>query len=124
MLINIEKEHFMFLPLNQHIFKTMFEIKSNSLEPILKQYDVDQKYSYDLLWEEFDISGMEIRITNTAFDFLIDCCEKKRDLRETLKGENKKNILMSSIFYTNVAPNAINTIDFNGCNTSFKGKEL
>lgn len=31
---------------------------------------------------------------------------------------------MSSIFYTNVAPNAINTIDFNGCNTSFKGKEL
>lgn len=90
MLINIEKEHFMFLPLNQHIFKTMFEIKSNSLEPILKQYDVDQKYLYDLLWEEFDISGMEIRIANTAFDFLIDCCEKKRDLRETLKGENKK----------------------------------
>lgn len=112
-MLNI-KEQFMFLPLNQHVFKTMFEIKSNSFEPILKQYDVDQKNLYDLLWEEFNIPGMEIRIANTAFDFLIDCCEKKMDLCDTLKGKIKKNILMSSIFYTNVAPNAINTIDFNG----------
>lgn len=37
----------MFLPLNQHIFKTMFEIKSNSLESILKQYNVDQNNLYD-----------------------------------------------------------------------------
>ena len=113
MLINIEKEKFMFLPLNQHIFKIMFEIKSNSLEPILKQYGVDQKNLYDLLWEEFNILGMEIRIANTAFDFLIDCCEKKRELEKTLKGEIKKNILMSSIFYTNVSPDAISTMDFN-----------
>lgn len=113
MLINIEKEKFMFLPLNQHIFKTMFEIKSNSLEPILKQHDVDQKNLYNLLWKEFDIPGMEIRIANTAFDFLIDCCENKRELEKTLKSEIKKNILMSSIFYTNVAPDAINTIGFN-----------
>ena len=111
--LNIEKEKFMFLPLNQHIFKTMFEIKSNSLEPILKQYDVDRKNLYDLLWKEFDIPGMEIRIANTAFDFLIDCCENKRELEKTLKSEIKKNILMSSIFYTNVAPDAINTMDFN-----------
>lgn len=114
MLINIEKEKFMLFPLNQHIFKTMFEIKSNSLEPILKQYDVEHKNLYDLLWKEFNIPGMEIRIANTAFDFLIECCEKKKDLCKTLKGEIKKNILMAGIFYTNVAPNAINTIDFNG----------
>ena len=113
MLINIGKDEFMVLPLNQHIFKIMFEIKFNSLELILKQYDVDQKKLYDSLWEEFNIPGMEIRIANTAFDFLIECCEKKRDLCETLKGEIKKNILMASIFYTNVAPNAINKVDFN-----------
>lgn len=113
MLINIEKEEFMVLPLNQHIFKTMFEIKIDSLKPILKQYDVDRNFLYDLLWEEFNIPGMEIRIANTAFDFLIECCEKKRELCETLKGEIKKNILMSSIFYTNVAPDAINIMDFN-----------
>lgn len=113
MLINIGKEEFMVLPLNQHIFKTMFEMKTDSLKPILKQYDVDRNNLYDLLWEEFNIPGMEIRIANTAFDFLIECCEKKRELCETLKGEIKKNILMSSIFYTNVAPDAINTMDFN-----------
>ena len=48
MLINIEKEKFMLLLLDQHIFKIMFEIKSNSLEPILKHYGVDQKNLYDL----------------------------------------------------------------------------
>lgn len=41
---------------------------------------------------------MEIRIANTAFDFLIDCCEEKKELCETLKGEIKKNILMAGIF--------------------------
>lgn len=110
-MLNIKKQ-FMFLPLNQHIFKTMFEIKSNSLEPILKQYDVDQNNLYDQLWKEFNIPGMEIRIANTALDFLIDCCENKKDLCETLKGEIKKNILMAGIFYTNVAPETACTSDF------------
>lgn len=110
-MLNIKKQ-FMFLPLNQHIFKTMFEIKSNSLESILKQYNVDQNNLYDQLWKEFNIPGMEIRIANTALDFLIDCCENKKDLCETLKGEIKKNILMAGIFYTNVAPEAACTSDF------------
>lgn len=112
-MLNIKKQ-FMFLPLNQHVFKTMFEIKSNSLGPILKQYEVDQKNLYDQLWQEFNIPGMEIRIANTAFDFLIDCCEEKKELCETLKGEIKKNILMAGIFYTNIAPEAAYTSDFNG----------
>lgn len=56
---------------------------------------------------------MEIRIANTALDFLIDCCENKKDLCETLKGEIKKNILMAGIFYTNIAPEAACTSDFN-----------
>lgn len=112
-MLNIKKQ-FMFLPLNQHVFKIMFEIKSNSLEPILKQYEVDQKNLYDQLWQEFNIPGMEIRIANTAFDFLIDCCEEKKELCETLKGEIKKNILMAGIFYTNIAPEAACASNFNG----------
>ena len=40
---------------------------------------------------------MEIRIANTAFDFLIDCCENKRELEKTLKSEIKKNILTYAI---------------------------
>ena len=80
---------------------------------ILKQYDVDQKNLYDQLWQEFNIPGMEIRIANTAFDFLIDCCEEKKELCATLKGEIKKNILMAGIFYTNIAPEAACTSDFN-----------
>lgn len=104
----------MFLPLNQLVFKMMLEVKSDSLGPVMKQYDVSRQELYDSLWQEFNISGMEIRIANTAFDFLIDCCEKKRDLRETLIGEIKKNILMAGIFYSNVAPEAACTSDFNG----------
>lgn len=106
------KEAFMFLPLDLKIFNIIFDVKSKDINPILEQYGVEKQILYNMLWEEFNIPGMEVRIANTAFDFLIDCCEKKVDLCETLKGEIKKNILMSGIFYTNVAPKAAITADF------------
>lgn len=102
----------MFLPLTKGVFKSMFDIKSENIGPVLEQYNTDCQSLYDALWEEFNIPGMEIRIANTAFDFLICCCEEKKDLCDTLKGEIKKNILASSVFYTNVAPHAAHTSDF------------
>lgn len=105
-------EKIMFLPLNCKMFEVMFEVKSDSLEPVLKHYDVEAQALHDLLWKEFHIPGMELRIANTAFDFLIDCCEEKRDLCETLKGEIKQCVLMASIYYTNIAPNAVSTAEF------------
>jgi hypothetical protein len=104
----------MLLPLDRKIFEIMLEVKCDALEPIIKQYDTDRQSLYQLLWKEFNIPGMEIRIANTALDFLIDCCEKKRDLEDGLRGEIKKNILAAGIFYTNIAPEAMNITDFNG----------
>lgn len=106
------KKAFMFLPLNKKIFDTIFDVKSKDISPILEYYSVEKQILYDMLWEEYNIPGMEVRIANTAFDFLIECCEKKRELCETLKGEIKKNILASGIFYTNIAPEAATTADF------------
>lgn len=102
----------MFLPLTKGVFKSMFEIKSEYIGPVLEQYNTDSQSLYDVLWKEYNIPGMEIRIANTAFDFLICCCNEKKDLRETLTGEIRKNILASSVFYTNVAPHATHTSDF------------
>lgn len=102
----------MFLPLTKSIFKSIFDIKSEDIDSVLEQYNTDQQSLYDALWEEFNIPSMEIRIANTAFDYLICCCQEKKDLCETLKGEIKKNILASSVFYTNIAPYAAHTSDF------------
>ncbi len=106
------KKAFMFLPLNKKIFDIIFDVKSKDISPILEYYSVEKQILYDMLWEEYNIPGMEVRIANTAFDFLIECCEEKRDLCKTLKGEIKKNILASGIFYTNIAPEAATTADF------------
>lgn len=103
----------MFSLLNKNSFDIMFDAKINEINSVLKQYKVTKQELYNTLWTEFNISGMEVRIANTAFDFLIDCCKEKRELKDTLKGEIKKNILMSCVFYTNVAPNAAHTTDFN-----------
>lgn len=99
----------MLLPISRKMFEVMFEVKSCDLKSVLDEYDVCKKELHDALWEEFDIPGMENRIANTAFDFLIDCCRDKRDLCKTLKGEIKKDILMSAIFYTIVMPSATST---------------
>lgn len=104
----------MLLPLDRKIFEIMLEVKCDALEPIIKHYDTDRQSLYQLLWEEFNIPGMEIRIANTALDFLTDCCKKKRDLEASLRGEIKKNILAAGIFYANIAPEAMNITDFNG----------
>lgn len=106
------KKAFMFLSLNKKIFDIIFDVKSKDISPILEYYSVEKQILYDMLWEEYNIPGMEVRIANTAFDFLIECCEEKRDLCKTLKGEIKKNILVSGIFYTNIAPEAATTADF------------
>lgn len=109
--MQICKEEFMRMPLSKRFFDVIIEVKSNNLAPVLEQYCVSQEDLCLSLWEEFNIPGMEVRIANTALDFLIDCCETKRDLCHTLKGEIKKNILMAGIFYTNIAPEAISTAE-------------
>mgnify|MGYP001087541115 CR=1 FL=1 len=99
----------MFTRISLTAFNIMFEVKDESLSSVMKQYRVSKQDLHDTLWEEFNISGMEVRIANTAFDFLIECCENQKDLKDTLVGEIRKDILMSSIYYSNVAPNAVNT---------------
>ncbi len=98
----------MLLPITPKFFDLMFEVKKDYLGVIIQQYNCSKQEVYDTLWEEFNIPGMEIRIANTAFDFLIDCCERKTDLEDTLRKEIKKNILHAGIFHTNVKPNAVN----------------
>lgn len=98
---------FMLLPLKKEISDVMFSVKSDSINPVLERYGVDRQGLHDLLWEELNIPGMEVRTANTAFDFLIVSCEENRELETSLKAEVKKNILGAGVFYTNIAPEAV-----------------
>lgn len=85
----------------------MLEVKKENLIIVQEQYKCSEQELHDILWEEFNISGMKTRIANTALDFLIIDCEEKKDLEDTLRKEVKKNILGAAIYYTNVAPEGI-----------------
>lgn len=98
--------------LSKEFFDQIFEIKADAVQPVLNNFNVEKEELKNLLWEEVNIPGMEVRIANTAFDWLIMCCREHRDLQETLKSEIKKNILQAGIFYTNVAPDCINARDW------------
>lgn len=89
------------------LFELMLEVKKENLVAVLEQYKCSKQELHDILWEEFNIPGMETRIANTALDFLIVDCEKKEDLEDTLRKEVKKNILGAAIYYTNIAPEDI-----------------
>ena len=105
------------LPLKKSFFDTMFDVKKEAIGPVLAHYNVDEQTLHDMLWEEYNISGMENRIANTAFDFLITACEQGKDLPETLKGAVKENILAAAIYYTNIAPDTVHTSEFKeACN--------
>lgn len=102
------------MPITEKIFAIMFEAKAESKDfvEILKYYNINKQDLYNLLWEEFNIPGMEIRIANTAFDFLITKCAEKKELDKVLKNEIGECILTAGIFYANVAPEACTTSDF------------
>ena len=105
--LSLLEKQFMLSPLNEVIFNKIFELKADAIGPILNVYKETQENLKKVLWEEFDTAGMEVRIANTAFDWLIGRCEGADDLCATLKGEVRNVILHAAIFYTNVAPNAI-----------------
>lgn len=90
------KYSFMLRPLSKVVFDKMFECKLELIEPVLKTYKVQPEDLKNLLWKEFNIPGMEVRIANTAFNVLIRCCEKKEDLCESLLGEVRHVILTAS----------------------------
>ena len=77
----MKKELFMKMPLTEKIFAIIFESKNKNLKifvKILEFYNINRQDLYGVLWEEFNIACMEVRIANTAFDFLImKCVEKK-----------------------------------------------
>lgn len=102
-------ELFMHLRLTKPIFQSMFKVKKEALASVLNHYKITESELFELLWQEFDIPGMEVRIANTAFDFLIDRCEGCHEAEPSARAEIKHDILMSDIYYTNIAPNAINT---------------
>lgn len=108
----MDKQKFMRLSLNKILFNAIFEVKKDDFTPVLEQYKVTKQELYDILWKELHIPDMEVRIANTAMDFLIDCCETKHDLRETLIGEIRNVILAAGVFHTNIAPDAVSTDDF------------
>lgn len=103
----MDKRIFMKLPLTPGIFEAMWNEKKKSITPVLSCYGVDEETLKETLWEEFNIPGMEVRIANTAMNFIIDGCEKHHDPAPTLVQEIKNDILASGIYYTNIAPNAI-----------------
>lgn len=109
MVMTVSYEVFMKLPLVKNIFEMIFEVKGESLDPVLECYGVSTEKLKEVLWKEFNIAGMEVRIANTAVDFLIDCCTMKMDLSESLVGTIRHCILMAGIYYTNVEPNAVDT---------------
>jgi len=88
----------MLLPITSKLFDLMCEVKEKYLGVVMYQFNCSKQEIHDTLWEEFNISGMENRIANTAFDFLIDCCERKKDLEDTLRKEIRKDILHAGIF--------------------------
>lgn len=107
-----ETRKFMLLSCNKIIFDKIFDIKAAGMVTVCKVYDVSMDELRSLVWEEFNIQGMEVRIANTALNFLIDCCESGHDLCKTLKGEIKQVVLNAAIFYTNIAPDAITDQDW------------
>lgn len=102
----------MLLPCNKMIFDKIFDLKTVDMEPVCRVYNVSTDELKSMVWEEFDIPGMEVRIANTALDWLIDCCEAEHYVRKTLRGEIKQVILHAAIFYTNVAPHAVSDRDW------------
>lgn len=110
----MKKELFMKMPITERIFSVMFEEKAKSLDfvEILKYYNINKQDLYSIMWEKFNIPGMEIRIANTAFDFLIMKCVEKKELDKNLSNEIGECILTAGIFYTNVAPEACKTSGF------------
>jgi len=110
--LSVGAKKFMLLPCDKMIFDKIFDLKVAGMECVCKVYDVSMDELRSLVWEEFDIPGMEVRVANTALNFLIDCCESEYDLCKTLKGGVKKVILAAAIFYTNVAPDAITDQDW------------
>jgi len=98
---------FMLSKIILEIFEMMFELKKESLVVVMEQYECREQELHDMLWEEFNIPGMEVRIANTALNFLIIACEKKEDLESTLRKEIHKNVLAAAIYYTNIDPEGI-----------------
>lgn len=110
----MKKELFMKMPVTEKIFTIIFETKTKSKDfvEILKYYNINKQDLYSIMWEKFNIPGMEIRIANTAFDFLIMKCVEKKELDKNLSNEIGECILTAGIFYTNVAPEACKISDF------------
>ena len=84
------------------IFEMMFKLKKENLVTVREQYKCSEQELHDILWEEFNIPGMEVRIANTALNFLIMDCETKKDLEATLRKEIHRNVLGAAIYYTNI----------------------
>lgn len=110
----MKKELFMKMLVTERIFSVMFEEKAKSLDfvEILKYYNINKQDLYSIMWEKFNIPGMEIRIANTAFDFLIAKCAERKELNKVLKNEIGECIMTAGIFYTNIVPEACTTSDF------------
>ena len=72
----MKKELFMKMPVTEKIFAIMFQAEAKSLDfvEILKYYNINKQDLYSIMWKKFNIPGMETRIANTAFDFLIMKC--------------------------------------------------
>lgn len=110
----MKKELFMKMPVTEKIFTIIFEEKTKSKDfaKLLGYYNINKHDLYSIMWEEFNIPGMEIRIANTAFDFLIMKCVEKKELAKLVRNEIRECVLAAGIFYTKVAPEACTTLDF------------
>ncbi len=110
----MKKELFMKMPVTEKIFAIIFESKTKSKDfvKILEFYNINRQDLYGVLWEEFNVACMEVRIANTAFDFLIMKCVEKKELVKLVRDEIREFVLAAGIFYTKVVPEACTTLDF------------
>ena len=83
----MDAELFMKAKITEKIFDFLFDVKAGSpdFSEVLRSYDISKKDLHDLLWEKLNISGMEVRIANTAVDFLICSCVEGKDLCDTIR---------------------------------------
>lgn len=109
MVVEEKSRIFMCSRLTEKIFHAMWEVKAENRQAVAERYKVTEQQLYNALWQEFNIEGMEVRIANTAFDFLIDRCKDGKDLKESLHQTVRDMILAATIFYSNIVPNAVST---------------
>lgn len=95
--------------ITEKFFNLIIKQKVNDLQVVYDCFDISSEQLRSTVHEMCFIPGMEVRICNTAIDFLIDQCTEFRDKGCSLRQTISECILAAGVYYTNIAPDAIST---------------